>query len=151
MRHSCLCIAKCHICSIADYALLTHKNFVLGNSFLSSKWDSVSKAIVFRAKHYNYSITINLCLYWNNRHILAQSSFDHPSFILRSSFVHPSIEWRKVINGSAEDKEWNKHPINHGIKIHKLRKNNPYFTEFSRNPLLFNKLFASLHPRNQSI
>ena len=65
----------------------------------------------------------------------------------KSSFVHPSIGGQRVINGASEDKEWNKYPTNHGIKIHKLRKNNPYFTEFSRNPLLFNKLFVSLHPR----
>ena len=63
----------------------------------------------FAAWHYNYSITINICLYSEK---VVTFFANHPSIILRSSFVHPSFilrleigEWlldlRRIIGGEC--------------------------------------------------
>ena len=54
--------------------------------------------MALQLQHYNKSMPILKKL-----SLFCQSSFDHPSIILRSSFVHPSIgDWRMII-GALEN------------------------------------------------
>ena len=57
-------------------------------------------------QHYNksYAYTEKVVTFLpNHPSIILRSSFVHPSFILRSSFVHPSIGDMRMIIGLAQD------------------------------------------------